>query len=233
MSNTSGIPDYFSKQAKGKKTVDGLYNGVDEPWSLEKTLDIVRDLKPDFKPGEKGKVSYSDSNYALLGKLIETMTGMTMGQVFQEYIFDDIDDARPIRMFHKSKQVHLPQYMASIASEGGIVSTAQDSMVFLKAFFQGHFFPKEQIEALKKWKFIFFPSQFYYGQGLEKLWVPRFISPFKHIGEIIGFWGQSGAFAFYHPATDLYFTGTANQTNGSGHSAAYKAMINILKTVLK
>ena len=121
--------------------------------------------------------------------------------------------------------------MASIAPEGGIVYTAQETMLFLKAFFNGRIFPKEEIEELKQWNMIFFPGQFFYGVGLEKLWTPRFISPFQPIKEVVGFWGQSGAFAFYNPERDLYLTGTVNQFSGSGHSAAFRAMISIMKKI--
>ena len=76
---------------------------------------------------------------------------------------------------------------------------------------------------------IYSPGQFYFGLGLEKLWTPRIISPFKPIKEVLGFWGQTGAFAFYSPDTDLYFTGTIDQVSGLGHSAAYKAIISIIK----
>lgn len=35
LSNTSGIPDYFSdKQGSGKKAADDLFGGKDEPWPL-------------------------------------------------------------------------------------------------------------------------------------------------------------------------------------------------------
>jgi len=66
--------------------------------------------------------------------------------------------------------------------------------------------------------------------GLEKLWIPRIFSPFKPIKEVLGFWGQTGAFAFYNPETDLYFTGTINQVSGMGHSAAFKAILKIIKS---
>ncbi len=92
------------------------------------------------------------------------------------------------------------------------------------------FFPEALIGELKEnWNMIYFPGQFYFGLGLEKIWTPRIISPFKPIKEVLGFWGQTGAFAFHNPETDLYFTGTVNQVSGMGHSAAYKAMINIIK----
>ena len=241
MSNTSGIPDYFSyKQADGKSAAAKLLEGNDDSWTLEKELETAKKLKPRFKPGQKGKVSYSDTNYGLLGGIIENITGKKIAHVFKEYIFDelnlentyvyhDINDKTPVPMYYKLKQVHLPKYMVSIPAEGGIVSTAEETMIFLKAFINGRFFSKENLEELKKWNFVFFPGQFYYGMGLEKLWVPRVVSPFKPIREILGFWGQSGAFAFYNSQTDLYFSGTVNQLSGFGHGSALKAMIKIIK----
>ena len=69
--------------------------------------------------------------------------------------------------------------------------------------------------------------------GLEKLFIPRVIfSPFKPLGDIIGFWGQASSFAWYNPSTDLYFSGTTNQINGIGHQAVIMSMIKIIKSVL-
>ncbi len=244
ISNTSGIPDYFSqKQSNGKNPALELLNGKDEPWPLEKTLTIVKTIKPKFRPGQKGKVNYSDTNYQLLGKIIEIITEKSIQDVFKKFIFDelnlsktyvyeDVKDSIPVPMYYKSKPIHLPNYMASITPEGGIVSTAKETMIFLKAFFSGYFFPKAEINEMKKWNLNFPPpGLFFYGIGLERLWVPRFITPFKPIKEILGFWGQSGAFAFFNPETDLYFTGTVNQLSGFGHSAAFKAMIKIIKSI--
>ena len=243
ISNTSGLPDYFTyKQSNGKTVSDELIKGKDQAWTLNETLKLVKKLKPKFKPGQKGKVNYSDTNYQLLGKILENITKMGISDVFntfifrelglsKTYVYKDVNDTNPAPLYYQSNRIELPVYMASIASEGGIVSTAKETMIFLKAFFNGRFFPKEEIEELKQWNMIFFPGQFFYGVGLEKLWTPRFISPFQPIKEVVGFWGQSGAFAFYNPERDLYLTGTVNQFSGSGHSAAFRAMISIMKKI--
>ncbi len=245
MSNTSGIPDYFFyKQPDGKSPADELQDGKDGSWHLEKTIKLVKELPPHFEPGQKGKAKYSDTNYQLLGRIIEIITGKDMGEVFQEYIFDglglnntyaykDTSDTKPASFYYKSEKLWLPNYFVSITPEGGIVSTAEEAMIFLKEFFKGHLFPKEKIEDLKKWNLLLPPpSLFFYGVGLEKLFVPRIASPFKPITEIIGFWGQTGSFAWYNPDTDLYFTGTTNQVNGAGHAAAQKAIMKIIKSAL-
>jgi CubicO group peptidase (beta-lactamase class C family) len=244
ISNTSGLPDYFFYREHGKSQADSLFLGIDESWEFERTIQYVKKMKPNFSPGKKGKVAYSDTNYLLLGKIIENVTGKDICNVFKDYIFDklglnstyvysDIADNKPVAFYYKKKRLWLPKYMASIAVEGGIVSTADEVMKFLKSFFNGLFFPKAKIDELKKWNFILPPpGLFYFGIGLEKLPTPRIISIAKPINEIIGFWGQTGSFAWYNPDTNLYFTGTTNQGNGSGHFAIGNAILKIIKSVL-
>lgn len=242
LSNTSGLPDYFYyEKPKGEAAAD-LVLGHDEPWPLEKVVQRVKALKPKFKPGQEGKVFYSDTNYQLLGGIMEKVTGKWVGDVFDDYIFKplglketyayrDINDKTPVAIYFKTREVFAPHYMASVTAEGGIVSTAKETMTFLKAFFNGTFFPDTVLDELKQsWNMVYFPGQFYFGLGLEKLWIPRLFSPLKPIREVLGFWGQTGAFAFFNPDTDLYFTGTVNQASGLGHSAAFKAMLKIIKS---
>jgi len=239
VSNTSGLPDYFNHSA-----FSSLLQGNDDSWNIEKSISNIKTIKPNFIPGKKGKAAYSDTNYQLLGKIIEIVTGKNIHKVFEQYIFDklglsntyvyhNISDNEPVAFYYKTKKLWLPKYIASISCEGGIVSTAHEVMIFLKEFFNGRFFPKEKIESLKKWNLLVPPpGLFYYGVGLEKFPVPRIITFPKQINEIIGFWGQTGSFAWYNSDTDLYFSGTTNQVNGSGHSAVGKAIIKIIKSVL-
>jgi len=245
ISNTSGLPDYFTHKEKGQPSgADLLLQGNDEPWEFEKTISRVKTMTPKFAPGKKGKAAYSDTNYQLLGKIIEVVTGKGIGEVFKEYIFEklklsntytysDISDKNPAVFYYKDKPLWLPNYMASVTSEGGIVSTADEVMVFLKAFFDGRFFPKNKIAELKEWNLLLPPPGiFYFGVGLEKTPTPRIISLFKPINEIVGFWGQTSSFAWYNPDTDLYFSGTANQVDGTGHRAVMGAIIKIIKAAL-
>lgn len=242
LSNTSGVPDYFfHKNENGNTFADELLLGNDISWNQDETIEYVKNLKPKFPPGKKGKVAYSDTNYQLLGKIIEEVTGKGIADVLREEVFDvldlkntyaytNTDDQKPVPFYYKSKELWVPKYIASVTAEGGIVSTAEDMMCFLKAFFNGGFLTHNEIQRLKQWNLILPPpSLFYYGIGLEKLYVPRIISPLKPINEIIGFWGQTGSFAWHHPETNLYFTGTTNQIDGSGHSAVMKAMVKIIK----
>ncbi|TVX92381.1 serine hydrolase domain-containing protein [Paenibacillus agilis] len=234
LSNTSGIPTYFTSEF-----VSELISGKDQAWSLDKTLDVIKSKKPSFKPGQKGKAHYSDPNFHLLGTIVENITGQSIHEVFQAFIFDelqlaktyvfeDVNDVRPVPIYYKKQPLYLPHYISSIASEGGIVSTAQDSMLFLKAFFNGRLFPKTDLaELTSQWNLLFGPGLFYYGIGICK----QPIAMFNWKKGIVGHWGQSGAFAFYHEETDLYFTGTVNQY--TGHSVAARMMMKVIKMMEK
>ncbi len=241
MSNTSGLPDYFfGKTLSGRSAAEGLLAGKDEPWPLERILATARALGPRFRPGQAGRALYSDTNYELLGATVERATGKPIAQVFKEFIFDELElrdtyvfqdesDATPAQLYYTSQPVRLPRYLASVTAEGGIVSTAAECMRFLKAFFSGRFFPREEIENLKRWNLLLRPGTFLYGLGLEKIYIPRTLAPLFPFGEILGYWGQTAAFAWYNPRRDLYFTGTANQLAGPGHRAALRAIFRILR----
>ncbi len=241
ISNTSGIPDYFfGKDTHGQSGADELLDGKDSIWSFEKTLSFVKNMKPKFKPGQKGKAEYSDTNYQLLGQILTAITGKEVGELFQTllfkplelkktYIYCDPQDQKPASMYYQKHILKVPLYMSSIASEGGIVSTAKECMIFLKAFFGGFFFDPKELEALQRWHFMLRPATMYFGVGLEKLWTPWYITGGKSVSNILGFWGQTGSFAFYHQDSGLYFTGTANQINGRGHNAAYKAILKLIR----
>ncbi|MEK4116611.1 serine hydrolase domain-containing protein [Paenibacillus sp. FSL W8-0919] len=229
MSNTSGIPDYFS----GRVFAD-LIAGKDQSWPLEKTLEAVRQLRPKFPPGMKNKAQYSDTNYQLLGKLIETVTGQPIEATFKECIFDrlrltqtyvykDPLDGRPASFYYRKTRLQIPLYMSSIAPEGGIVSTARETMTFLRAFFDGVLFPQTDLKELMEWKFLWAPGTFFYGSGI----VRQPLSLLNMKDGLIGHWGQSGAFAFHHPETGLYFTGTVNQA--IGQSAAVHRIARIIR----
>lgn len=225
MSNTSGIPDYFSSAATKE-----LLAGIDQSWSFDRELTAVKQMKPKFAPGQK--VQYSDTNFQILGKIIETITKKDIHTTFKEIIFDELQlentylyedpkDSRPSTFYYKEKKMDRPNYMSSIGPEGGIVSTAKECMIFLKAFFNGQFFPKEYFDELKEWKFLFMPGTFFYGVGIANQ--PISLKDFKN--GLIGHWGQTGSFAFYHPKTDLYFTGTTNQFWGQRIAAQMMAKV--------
>ncbi len=241
ISNQTGLRDYFSlKGPDGRKPMDALMAGEDTPWPLQRVLDAVRGSEAQFLPGQRGKVAYSDTNYQLMGMIFERLTGQTLPDLFakrvftplgleQTYIYADPADDRPVWFYAGAKRVHLPRYLASVQAEGGMVTTARELAMIGRAVFEGRLFDIDALLAQQDWRMIWWPGQFYFGLGMEKLWTPWFLSPLRPIRDVTGFWGQTGAFVFHHPKTRLTCAGTVNQANGMGHSAAIGAMLRVIR----
>jgi CubicO group peptidase (beta-lactamase class C family) len=239
LAHTSGLPDYFQqKRSGGKSLQDELTSGKDQRWSFEQVIEDVKKMKPAFKPGEPGKALYSDTNYQLLGRIIEVVIGERLSAILEEHIFDLLDlkqtylyeddqDTTPAVMYFKEKPLPIPLAMTSFGPDGGIVSTSGELMRFIKAFFKGELFPAENFVEMKCWNRIFFPLE--YGVGLARFKLPRLFSPFKATPELLGHSGLSGAFAFYCPEKDIYLAGTVNQINQPDTS--FRFMLQILNNL--
>lgn len=189
-------------------------------------------MKPHFPPGEYGKAKYIDTNHQLLELVVEKVTGMPNNQVlnnlFQElgmsesYVGNDINDKSYVPVRYKEKEISLSRFISSTKND--IISTARDQMKFIKAFFKGHFLPKDKLKELERWNKVFFP--FEYGIGIEKFSMPRALTLFKKMPDMIGHAGAVGSVALYVPEKNIYFTGTVNQQ--AKPSAIYQIMLKVL-----
>lgn len=239
LSQTSGLPDYFQQNNEnGISLLDALTSGEDRYWSFEDVIKESKKMKPKFIPGEGGKAYYSDTNYQLLGRIIEIITQKDISSVLDNMIFEplgltktylykDIEDTAPAVIYYKDNVLPIPMAMASFGADGGIVSTAEESMIFLKAFIGGELFPKEYFDEMKEWNKIFYPLE--YGVGIARFKLPRIFSPFQPFPELIGHSGLSGAFAYYCPEKNVFITGTVNQI--SNPDISYKLMIKIISSL--
>jgi len=233
LSLTSGLPCYLiDKQANGKKAMDDLESGIDQSWQIEKVIQEVKKMKTHFPPGKKGKAKYADTNHQILSLIIEKITGypviVILENLFQElnmtrtYVYKDAIKEKFIPIRYKSKEVHIPLFLSS--TQNDIISTAKDQMTFVKAFFNGYFFPEIRLNELEKWNKIFFP--FEYGIGIQKFSIPRILSLFNPVSEMIGHCGSTGSVAFYVPEKKFYITGTINQQ--AKPNIAFQTMIRIV-----
>lgn len=237
VSNTSGLPDYFGSNNNGAESLQvALFKGKDKSWDFEDVLEMTKNLTPLFEPNAPRKAFYSDSNFQILGRIIEMIRGKSIHKVFveeiftplhleQTYLFANEENQKPLPMYVGETRLHIPLAMSSVKADGGIVSTLDDSMTFLKAFFTGFFFPEEYlIDMIAHTRRIFFPLQ--YGIGLMKYELPRIFTLFRKFPPLYGHSGLSGAFAFYAPEIDIYFTGTINQILNPGTS--YRMLTQLL-----
>lgn len=223
INHSSGLADHEADKPRGGKSViDELKSGHDRAIDTAEAIEIVRKLTPHFVPGARGKAYYSNTNYRLLGAIIENVTGKPMATNFKEmiceplglehtYLFDwtaPNASKAPATIYLKTTPTNVPKYLSSSISDGGLVSTVSESMIFLRAFFEGHLFDKALFEHMMNWNAIFFPLR--YGYGLMYFQLPRFFWP-SPLPEFIGHSGSTGSFAFTCPSRSIYLAGTVNQ----------------------
>lgn len=241
LNQTSGLPDYETGRSRGGKSViEELKAGHDREVTTPDAIEIVRGLAPRFSPGTPGKAYYSNANYRLLGAIIEAVTGKSMAENFSEHIFTPLDlrqtylfdwrqpnlENPPATIYLNDAPVHVPKYLASNTSDGGLVSTASECVTFLRAFFEGQLFDSTLMKRMQTWNLIFFPLR--YGYGLMNFRLPRLFT-LRSTPEFSGHSGSTGSFAFCAPERSLYLAGTLDQI--ASPAKAFTLMINLANGV--
>lgn len=232
LGQTSGLPDYFlEKPGRGASVFERILTEGDRAWELEDVVRLTREEFPArFEPalpgqgGARVRAHYSDTNYKLLGAIVEAVTEMPLHAVFEELFFAPLGLDRtylygqprgaapeePARVFHGDRVPALDRLMRSHGPEGGIVSTVADVLRFGEALMSGRLFTDGRtLPEMQRWNRIFFP--FEYGYGLMRFRLPRLLSPFGRSPELVGHSGSSGSFLFHARELDLYMAGTINQ----------------------
>lgn len=238
LSHTTGLPDYFQQKNNGISFENELIKGKDRYWSFDEVIEYSKSLKPKFIPGSKGKAFYSDTNFQILGKILELIFEMPIKDIINKeivnelgldntYLFHSIEDKNVKPLYYKQNQLHIPKAMISFGPDGGIVSNSEDMFQFLHAFFNGKWFPKDTIQELKVWNRIFFPMKS--GIGIHLFKLPWIMNPFGSIPELYGHSGLSGALAYANPEKELYITGTVNQI--SNPSISFRTAIKLINAL--
>lgn len=240
LAHTSGIPDYFQQKDKtGSSLVGRIAKGIDESWTFEQTIEYSKSLKPLFRPDAKNKAHYSDTNFQLLGRIIENITHKSISENYDEliieplglkqtYLFKDVQDSRPKTLYYKNREIMIPKAMASFGPDGGIVSTSTEMLKFIEAFFNGAFFPVSDLKSMKVWNKLFIPLQA--GVGIQRFRLPWFFNPLGTIPDLIGHSGLSGAIAYHSPEKDLYIAGTVNQV--AHPDTSFRLAIKLIQKIL-
>lgn len=226
LSHTSGLPDYFEDQpVSGVNMMQRLFMEPDEFWEPEALIAFTKThFKTHFKPGEG--YHYSDTEYVLLGLVIEEVTGMELHEYFGKYFFQPLS-MRLSSMNLRSKPLSQPsQDMAEIYAGsmeisqfnslsadwagGAVVSTGKELNTFLRSLLAGELLAEQTLTGMQQW--IEESQGTYYGYGLRK-WMLKELSLGLPDVTLIGHSGSTGAFMYFCPELDVYMSGTYNQTD--------------------
>ncbi|QRR04110.1 serine hydrolase [Dyadobacter sandarakinus] len=186
-----------------------------QPKTHAEMVAIIAATKPDFAPNEKA--SYSNSNYVLLGYIVEKLTGKSYAEnittriagkagLKETYVGQKADAGKQeaISFAYDDEWKPLPESDAGIlAGAGSIVSTPTDLTRFITALFQGKLV---SVQSLNEMKTI---SD---GFGLGLIQVPyEYRKGYGHNGVVDGFLSN----LFYFPDDSL---AVSVCTNGSTYS---------------
>jgi CubicO group peptidase (beta-lactamase class C family) len=223
LSHSSGIADYYSEKGKdGKSLFDLFLENPDRSWTVDQTIERARkDLAPNFPPGTG--TSYSDTNFQLLGKIIEAITGKPLEVVYETFFFTPLGlthtwlvghskgkTGTPADVFHKDTNINKVRSNGSYWADGGIVSTAQEMIAFLKALNEGRIIRRDTLNLMHGWRKWHFPLD--YGYGTMRFRLPRGLAAILKVQPLWGHSGSTGSFLFYSEDLDLYMAGTIDQT---------------------
>jgi len=243
LSNTSGLPDYFTDRPKGGRSyMDDLQAGNDRTWTSDDALERTRELKPRFAPGTPGKAHYSDTNFVLMGQVLDALTGKPFADLIDERIvrrlglsasyilgperLESYAGIAPVS--YGEKELHIPLSLASVGAQGGWITTLADSMTFLRAFMGGELFDKRHLGAiLSNWNRVFFP--FRYGMGAMKFEMHPILTGFRRIPPFFGHSGSTGALMYHCPERNFWICGTSNQFSAS--NLPYQFMIQAMMSL--
>ena len=199
----SGIHDFTQNQP-------GAPPAINENSQNDVVQNIVR-FKSDFMPDER--LAYSNSNYVLLGYIIEKLDGVSYSNALSNRIslqiglsdtyFESLDDVE-----NKSYTYRFDQHWINVdegdfgglipVGAGGIVSTPTDMAIFINALFTGKLISTRSLDMMTKNKD--------YGLGIYRM--PFFSTMgFGHTGGYIA----SESSLTYYPQDSLVI---AYCTNG-------------------
>jgi CubicO group peptidase (beta-lactamase class C family) len=243
LSHTSGIADYYTERPKGGKNLFELFlEKPERSWTVDETIEKARsDLRPNFQPGTDA--SYSDTNFQLLGKVIEAVTGKPLHIVYEDFIFRPLGlkhtsligrseaqlapSAAPADIFYKDMNITKTRSNGAYWADGGIVSTAAEMIIFLKALNEGRVVSGETLKLMQNWHKLQFPLQYGYGTMYFKL--PRFISMVMKVPPLWGHSGSTGSFLYYSEDLNLYMAGSINQAESK--SKPFRLMLRVMKAI--
>lgn len=215
LDHTSGLPDYAD---------EGFYREViarpKRIWKVAELLDRAAARPPAFAPG--ARYGYSNTDYNLLGLIIERATGKPWRTVVRERIIDRLglkhtslpepghvsigsDTAHGYELIGgKLRDVtDVDPSMAGAAGGNALVTTTEDLAHFVDALFAGNLFvhPGTLEEMLTFVKATDIPGKVGYGLGLERYRFPGGVEVIGHLGTGAGY----RAFVGYAPAERIDF----------------------------
>ncbi len=190
MSHTSGVPSYTDQGS----FFGAVFSDAERAWTPREIRALVDEIPADFEPGERH--SYSNTNYVVLGQLLEALTGQTIDETLKERITEplgltlttfDSETASPVVGYStflpgdSSEAESYTSIATSAWAAGELVSTGPELARFLQALVGGELMTESSFEAMTEGM-----QENGYGLGLFPIGFPTGMA-IGHGGGIPGF----------------------------------------------
>ncbi|MEO6055094.1 MAG: serine hydrolase domain-containing protein, partial [Chthoniobacterales bacterium] len=220
LSHTSGLPDYWTDGPLDRKGSNAFLRAfLADPkhsWQPQEMLNFARGI-PAKTPGKD--FNYSDTNYVLLGLIIERITGQPLEHAFRQIIFEPLGmhdtwltyhekqrGAAPSHRYEKNEDLNAVPRQSADWAGGGLVSNCHDLNLFLRGLATEKIFKKSgTLDTMLKATPVG-EEDVSYGLGIYRVKLDN------GLGELWGHDGHGNSFAYYWPQRDITITGTLNQT---------------------
>jgi D-alanyl-D-alanine carboxypeptidase len=159
LNHTSGVVDYFDTD---EFTNTETETNFQKQWSSEELVNLVINVSPYFAPGQG--FHYSNTNYVLAGMIISVITGKSVEEEMQTLLFEPLllsntyylpfpysnDIMQRMAHGYYPVKIHEPYEdstdynMSEADAAGAIVSTSEDTAIWLKKLFTSNVLPEKQ-----------------------------------------------------------------------------------------
>lgn len=222
LNHTSGLPDFWSDPPFETPGVNAfLADFMADPshfWAPEETLSYVPDLYAYGRPG--AGYHYSDTNYVLLGLLIERDTGLSLQEVFRDRLLTPLgmNDTylsyreAPVSTLFESHRyesdwdMYGKTHQSADWASGGLVSSTRDLSRFMHALAEGQIFRNASTLEAMRTAVPTGTTDVTYGLGIFRI-------ALDDGGELWGHDGYGNAFMYYSEGDGHVHVGTLNQTD--------------------
>ncbi|MFY0644329.1 MAG: beta-lactamase family protein [Bacteroidia bacterium] len=242
LSHTSGIPDYYTTSYDMMR-MNAYYNGL----SHEETLKFAKGLKAYNEVGEGYR--YCNTNYLLLGMIMEAASGKNLSELFDSRIFNPMQfesavygGENPIPDGVAKGYVDIygdGKFVESMflykdelnTADGGIAINAYETGRFFEKLLKGEVISSESLSTMLnsfelpdgRWDPKYHPLHGAY--GIEKFITPNGVA-YGHTGSIMGF----SSVVQYFPDLDKTFVMIVNSSsyNDDPQEEIYNACMELM-----
>jgi CubicO group peptidase (beta-lactamase class C family) len=231
LAHRSGLPDYWRS--------DGFLalwrRARNKDWSPTELIDWASRQAPACAP--RSCFSYSDTNYVIVGLVLEQLTGQQLHEQLRAEIFKPLKMtcswmffqeplpkgcAMPTHSYEGDLDVTDNRMQSADWSGGGVYSTLADQQKLLRGLFNGRLISRQSLAEMQEWAESDLGRDIEYGLGLFKARAGPGMT-------LVGHTGIHSAFSFVWVEEGVLISGSLNQSENHALNQLVFPSIRILR----